>query len=97
MKYVSYKDLKAFAKDFKPVYTAVNEESALDRIYSLKDKGGAQYPYAIKNWETNWDVLSPFFQFPEEIRKTIYTTNIIEELHRQFRKVTKSKTSFHRI
>lgn len=93
-KYVSYKDLKAFAKDFKSVYTAVNEESALDKLYSLKDKWGAQYPYAIKNWETNWDVLCPFFQFPEEIRKTIYTTNIIEGLHRQFRKVTKSKTIF---
>lgn len=52
-KYVSYKDLKAFAKDFKSVYTAVNEESALDKLYNLKDKWGTQYPYAIKNWETN--------------------------------------------
>lgn len=93
-KYVSYKDLKAFAKDFKSVYTAVNEEAALDKLCSLKDKWGTQYPYAIKNWETNWDVLCPFFQFPEEIRKTIYTTNIIEGLHRQFRKVTKTKTIF---
>ena len=53
-----------------------------------------KYPYATKNWEANWDVLSPFFKYPEEIRKIIYTTNIIEGLHRQFRKVTKSKTIF---
>ena len=61
---------------------------------SLKDKWGKEYPYAIRSWENNWDVLSPFYKFPEEIRKIIYTTNDIEGLNRQFRKVTKSKTMF---
>lgn len=93
-KYVSYKDLRAFSSDFRGVYTAVNEDAALDKLYSLKDKWEKQYPYAIRSWENNWDVLSPFFKFPEEIRKIIYTTNIIEGLNRQFRKVTKSKTMF---
>ena len=93
-KYVSYKDLKEFARDFKTVYTAANEEIALNKLYEINEKWGKQYPYAIKNWETNWDVLSPFFKYPEEIRKIIYTTNIIEGLQRQFRKVTKSKTIF---
>ena len=93
-KYVSYKHLKEFAKDFRAVYTAVNEEAALDKLYAVQGKWGKQYPYATKNWEANWDVLSPFFKYPEEIRKIIYTTNIIEGLHRQFRKVTKSKTIF---
>lgn len=93
-KYVSYKHLKEFARDFKAVYTAVNEEAALNRLYEVSNKWGKQYPYATKNWEANWDVLSPFFKYPEEIRKIIYTTNIIEGLHRQFRKVTKSKTVF---
>ena len=93
-KYVSYKDLKAFTKDFKQVYTAVSEDCALENLYEVKEKWGKQYPFAIRSWENNWDVLSPFFKFPEEIRKIVYTTNIIEGLHRQFRKVTKSKTMF---
>lgn len=93
-KYVSYKDVKAFSKDFKEVYNAINEETALEKLYELKDKWGKDYPFAIRSWENNWDVLSPFFKFPAEIRKIIYTTNIIEGLHRQYRKVTKSKSMF---
>lgn len=93
-KYVSYKHLKEFARDFKTVYTAVNEETAMHNLKELGKKWSKQYPYAIKNWEANWDVLSPFFSYPEEIRRIMYTTNIIESLHRQFRKVTKTKTIF---
>jgi transposase-like protein len=93
-KYVPYKDLKAFSNDFKEVYHAINEEVALDKLYELKDKWGKEYPYAIRSWENNWEVISPFFKFTEEIRRIIYTTNIIEGLHRQFRKVTKSKSIF---
>lgn len=93
-KYVSYKDLKEFSKDFKQVYTAVNEDMAMEALYAIKEKWGKQYPFALRSWENNWDVLSPFFKFPNEVRKIIYTTNIIEGLHRQFRKVTKTKTVF---
>ena len=93
-KYVSYKDVKAVSKDFKAVYQAINEEVALEKLYELKEKWGKSYPFAIRSWENNWDVLSPFYKFPEEVRKIIYTTNIIEGLHRQYRKVTKSKTMF---
>lgn len=93
-KYVSYKDLKAFSKDFKGVYTAVSEEAALDELCRIKEKWGHSYPYAFKSWENNWDVICPFFKYPGEVRKIIYTTNIIEGLNRQFRKVTKSKTIF---
>lgn len=93
-KYVSYKNIKEFSKDFKSVYTAVNEEEALDNLYKLKEKWGKQYPFAFRSWENNWEVLSSFFRFPPEIRKIIYTTNIIEGLHRQFRKVTKAKSVF---
>jgi len=93
-KYVSYKDLKEFTKDFKSVYTAPNEEAALERLYELKEKWGKEYPYAFRSWENNWDVISPFFKYPPEIRKIMYTTNIIEGLHRQFRKVTKTKSVF---
>jgi transposase-like protein len=93
-KYVSCKDIKAFSNDFKNVYKAINEEVALEKFYELKEKWGKSYPFAIRSWENNWDVLSPFYKFPEEIRKIIYTTNVIEGLHRQYRKVTKSKTMF---
>jgi len=93
-KYVSYKNVKEFSKDFKEVYQAINEDVALEKLYELKEKWGKEYPFAIRSWENNWDVLSPFYKFSEEIRKIIYTTNIIESLHRQYRKVTKSKTMF---
>lgn len=93
-KYVSYKDIKEFAGDFKGVYTAANEDIALDKLCELKDKWGKQYPYAFRSWENNWDILSPFFKYPNEVRKIMYTTNIIEGLNRQFRKVTKSKSVF---
>jgi putative transposase len=66
----------------------------LKHCMKLRINGANQYPYALKSWETNWDVLSTFFKYPDEIRKIIYTTNIIEGLHRQFRKVTKSKSVF---
>ena len=93
-KYVSYKDIKKFAADFKSVYKAPNEELAFVELELLKDKWGTKYPYAISNWESNWDVVSPFFSFSDDIRRIMYTTNIIEGLNRQFRKVTKTKSSF---
>lgn len=93
-KYVSYKHRREFAKDFKTVYTAASEEEALEKLFKLKDKWDKKYPFAIKSWEANWDVLSPFFKFPKDIRRIMYTTNIIESLHRRFRKVTKTKTVF---
>lgn len=93
-KYVSYKDIKRFASDFKAVYKAPNEDLAMSELESLKDKWGKKYPYAISNWEANWDVISPYFHFSEDIRRIMYTTNIIEGLNRQFRKVTKTKSSF---
>lgn len=93
-KYVTYKDIKQFSHDFKSVYTAVSEDEALANLYVIKEKWGKQYPFAFNSWESNWDVLSPFFKFPNGIRKIIYTTNVIEGLNRQFRKVTKSKAVF---
>ena len=93
-KYISYKDIKKFAADFKSVYKAPNEELALVELELLKDKWGTKYPYAISNWENNWDVVSPFFSFSDDIRRIMYTINIIEGLNRQFRKVTKTKSSF---
>lgn len=94
MKYIPYKDRKPFIADLKTVYTAVNEEMALYNLMILKDKWSNKYPTAIKSWEDNWDNLSTYFEFPSNIRKIIYTTNVIESLNSQFRKVTKTKLIF---
>ena len=93
-KYVNYRDLKKFSNDFKAVYNAPNEAVAYSELEGLKKKWGKKYPYAISNWENNWEDVSSFFQFSEEIRKIMYTTNIIEGLTRQYRKVTKTKGVF---
>ncbi|MEG1317032.1 MAG: IS256 family transposase [Oscillospiraceae bacterium] len=93
-RYVSYKDIKALMADLKPVYQAVNEESGMAALFNFSEKWGKQYPSCVKSWNDNWDILSTFFAYPAELRKIIYTTNIIEGLNRQFRKVTKNKPSF---
>ena len=93
-KYVNYSDLKKFSSDFKCVYNAPNETAALAQLESVKEKWGKKYPYAISNWETNWDDVCSFFQFSGDIRRIMYTTNIIEGLNRQYRKVTKTKSVF---
>lgn len=93
-KYISYKDIKKFAADFKAVYKASTEEIALTELETVKEIWGKKYPYAISNWEMNWEVVRPFFKFSEDIRGIMYTTNIIEGLNRQFRKVTKTKSIF---
>ena len=93
-KYVSYKDIRKFSSDFKAVYKAPTEEVALAELATLKETWGKKYPYAISNWEANWDVVRPFFQFSDDIRRIMYTTNVIEGLNRQYRKVTKTKSIF---
>ena len=93
-KYVNYSDLKKFASDFKAVYNAPNEKAGLEALSDVREKWGKKYPYAVSNWENNWEDVSPFFQFPDEVRRIMYTTNIIEGLNRQYRKVTKTKSVF---
>lgn len=94
LKYVPYKDRKQFAADLKTVYTAPSEEAALEKLLLVKEKWQGKYPNAIKSWEQNWDSLCTFFAYPPELRKIIYTTNVIESLHSQYRKVTKNKLIF---
>lgn len=94
MKYIPHKDKKPFAADLKAVYTAPSEEAALDRFLSVKERWQGKFPNAIKSWEQNWDNLCTFFAYPPELRKIIYTTNVIESLHSQYRKVTKTKLVF---
>ncbi len=90
-KYVSYKDIKPLMKDLKAVYKAPNEEEAYRTLELFKEHWNHHYPTCVKSWYENWDVISPFFKYSENIRKIMYTTNIIENLHRKFRKITKGK------
>ena len=94
IRYVASKDQKEFAKDLKLIYQAPTKEIAEDELLKLDKKWGKKYPLVINSWNNKWENLSIFFKYPAEIRKIIYTTNIIESIHRQFRKLTKTKGAF---
>jgi len=94
LKHVSYKDRKAFSSVMKGIYRAPTEEAALMALDELKAQWGDKYLLAVSTWERNWDRIRTMFQFTEEIRRLIYTTNPIESFHRQLRKVTKNRSLF---
>ncbi|MBW7848846.1 MAG: IS256 family transposase [Bacteroidales bacterium] len=94
LKYIAGKDQKTFMRDLKTVYTAVSEEAALLALDTLENTWGKKYSLSLKIWRNNWRNASTFFKYPDEIRSMIYTTNAVEAVHRQFRKVTKSKSIF---
>jgi len=94
IRYVASKDHKEFAKDLKLIYQAPTKELAEEELLKLDEKWGKKYPLVINSWQNKWDNLSVFFKYPADIRKIIYTTNIIESVHRQFRKLTKTKGAF---
>jgi len=93
-KYVAYKDLKPVMASLKKVYTASTKEQGETELDELEKEWKTKYPSMVKSWQTNWERLSNYFKYPQEIRKVIYTTNIIESFHSQLRKVTKSKRVF---
>ncbi|UWV84498.1 IS256 family transposase [Mycoplasmopsis felis] len=95
VKFVNYKDLKEFAKDMKNIYQVNNIDEATRFLQIFEDKWKDKYMYLIKSWRDNFEELVTFFNFPKEIRKLIYTTNIIENLNRNIRKIiTKQKLLF---
>lgn len=93
-KYVASKDQKPVMKDLKAVYAAVNKASAEEALEAFVLKWGQSYPLVVGSWQRNWEKLSTFFDYPEHVRRVIYTTNTIEGYHRQLRKVTKTKGAF---
>ena len=93
-RYVVWKDKKAFSADMKHIYNAPTEQAAKAALEDLASKWESKYSYAIKSWRDHWDELTVFFEFPLEIRKIIYTTNLIENLNGKIRKYTKNKLSF---
>lgn len=94
VKYVSWKDRKAFTQDLKAVYKAPTESEGLRQLEALHDKWWDKYKIAVKSWENSWGDLSPFYGFPEQIRRIIYTTNSVEAFNKHLRKSTKTKGSF---
>jgi putative transposase len=94
MKYVASKNQKAFMADLKPVYKAATKNAAETALDELETKWGKQYPVVISSWRNKWEQLSTYFKYPEDVRKAIYTTNAVEAVHRQFRKLTKTKGGF---
>ena len=94
LKYVGSKYQKEFMADLKTVYKAPSEDKASYELDKLMAKWGQKYPLAVNSWKNNWIHISTFFKYPEHIRRIIYTTNALEGLHRQLRKVTKNRSVF---
>jgi putative transposase len=94
LRYVPWKERKAVAADLRTIYKADTVEEAEQALDAFEEKWGAQYPMVVKSWRSNWANIITFFDFPKEIRKVIYTTNAIESINSQLRKVVKKKGAF---
>jgi len=94
LRFVSWKDRKAVAKDLKSVYSAHNEEDAQIALTEFNDIWGKKYPNITASWTSHWNDLATFFKYPDSVRKLIYTTNPIESLNATIKRKTKAKGSF---
>ena len=95
MRFVSYNDRKAVAAQLRPIYTAADEDAALMALTTFADSNlGKKYPAAVSSWENAWDRFTPFLAFGPALRKVIYTTNSIESLNYQLRKIIKNRGHF---
>lgn len=94
LNYVGWKLRKVVAADLRNIYTAATENEAQMRLQEFEDKWGTDYPTIVKSWRSNWARITPFFEYPPEIRKVIYTTNAIESVNMSLRKITKNRGSF---
>jgi len=94
VRHVNYKDVKAIVKDLRPIYKAATEDDAAVALKAFDAKWGARYPMIGELWRRHWERFIPFFAFPEEIRRIVYTTNSIEAVNRQLRKIIKTRGHF---
>ena len=94
LKHVSHKHKKAFASDLKSIYHAPNEEAGLNNMLEAKEKWDKIYPNAMSRWEDKWAEVCPIFKYSADVRKALYTTNMIESLNSQYRRVNKSRSVF---
>lgn len=93
-RYASYQDRKKIATALRPIYTAASIDAAEEAFNEFQAQWGTQYPAIVRLWENSWEVFIPFLAFPPEIRKVVYTTNMIESINYQLRKVTKTRGHF---
>jgi len=94
LNYVNWKERKLVAADLKTIYRAVNERQAAKELDEFNARWGSKYQAIGKLWKENWDRVTPFFDFPAEVRRMIYTTNAVESLHMSLRKIIKTRGSF---
>ena len=93
-KFVSWKDRKQVACDLRTIYKSVNSDDAELNLVKFAEKWDSKYPAISQSWQRNWAGIIPFFDYPEDIRKVIYTTNAIESLNRSLRKISKTRAVF---
>ena len=94
LKYVADKDKKPFAADLKKIYNAASEQAGRDMLDTVSEKWSEKYPNAMKSWYKNWDAITPIFKFSADVRTIIYTTNAIESLNSQFRRLNSQRSVF---
>jgi len=94
LKFVSYKDRKPVAADLRKIYTAANQDAASDELQRFAETWDARYPTISQSWLERWEQITPFLAYPQDVRRAIYTTNSIEALHRQTRKIIKTRGHF---
>ena len=94
LKYVAWKDRKEVAADLRQIYTASTADKAEAELTLFEEKWNDKFAPIAKSWRNNWSRVIPFFEYPSDIRKVIYTTNAIESLNMSLRKVTKTRASF---
>ena len=94
LNYVNWKERKQVAADLKPIYRAATAEQAELELAAFAGKWGDKYGAIVKQWRENWQRVIPFFAFPEEMRRVVYTTNVVESLHMSMRKIIKNRGSF---
>lgn len=91
---VAFKDMKTVTQDLKPIYTAPTTEAAQHELDEFDKKWGEKYPMIAKSWRSVWANVVPFFKFPPEIRRVIYTTNVIESVNASIRHITNNRALF---
>ena len=94
LRFCSWKDRRAITTALRPIYTATTLEAAEDAMDTFELEWGDRYPGIVKTWRSAWEQFTPFLRFPPEIRKVVYTTNMVESINFQLRKVTKTRGHF---
>jgi putative transposase len=94
LRYASKRDWTPLTQSLRPIYTAVDETAASAALDAFAERWGRRYPAIVRLWRTHWEQFTPFLAFPPEVRRVIYTTNLIESINARLRKVTRNRGQF---